>query len=107
MLGFGAFVFLPSALYLGEKNLPYAGPLFRVFRGELEPADYAQPIRGKPLCRSGSSRAWGIHNIFRKPETGEGIGVSEISLAYSYLQAEYILQDKRGSDNAAADAFSL
>ena len=103
MFELDSFVVLESALYLGEKNLPSTGPVFRVLRGELEPNAYAQPIRGKPLCCSGSSCEWEIHNIFTKLESGDDRHISEISLVYAFLGAASIIQDKRGSDNTAVE----
>ena len=49
MLEFDTCVFLPIALYLGEKNLPYEVPVFMVLRGKLEPTAYAQSVRVRPL----------------------------------------------------------
>ena len=99
------YAVIARAIYLGEKHLPYTGPVFRVWRGELEPTEYVQSIRGKSLCCSGSSCEWEIRNIFRKLERDEDRRLSEISLAYAFLGAASIIQDKRGSDNTAADAF--
>ena len=40
-----------------------------------------------------------------KLESDEDRRLSEISLAYAFLGADAIIQDKRGSDNAAVGAF--
>ena len=94
-----------SAVYLGGENFSYAGPVFRVLLGELEPAEYVQSIRGKALCCSGSSCEWEIRNIFRKLECDDDRRLSEISLVYAFLGSASLLQDKRGSDNTAVEAF--
>ena len=99
------YVVIASAVYLGGENLPYAGPVFRVLRGELETTEYVQSIRGKSLCLSGSSCEWKTRNIFRKLGSDEDRRRSEISLVYAFLGAASIIQDKRGSGNTAVEAF--
>ena len=91
MLQLDTFVVVASAIYRGEKNSPYTGPVFRVLRGELEPTAYAQPIRWGPMCGSGSSCEWEIRNIFRKLESDDDRQISEISLVYAFRGAASII----------------
>ena len=99
------YAVLASAVYLGEGNLPYAVPVFRVLHGELEPTEYVQSIRGNPLFCSGSSCEWKIRNIFRKLDSDEERRLSEIFLVCAFLGAAAIIKDKLGSDNTAVEAF--
>ena len=105
MLRFGKFVF-PTMRHISrreESTLRMSN--IQGFARELEPTAYVQSVRGKPICCSGSSCGWEMRDIFRKLETDEDRGISEISLVYAFLGSASILHDKRGSDNTTVGGF--